>query len=117
MYNYLGYKMNLTSNGATSTLIQIASAEIKKYWNCITVILKDSYMYNSYTTAMKKRAYKNERERNNSRKDKSIQAKIQKRIWVKLKCVTENLNVNVVIKFFIVCDALASILRKRKIPL
>ena len=55
--------MIVTSDGAASTLIQISSAKIKKYWNCTTVILKDSYMYNSYTTAMKKRAYKNERER------------------------------------------------------
>ena len=35
---------------------------------------------------------------------------------MKLKCVTENLNVNVVIKFFIVCDALASILKEKKNP-
>ena len=60
--------MIVTSDGAASTLIQIASAEIKKYWNCTTVILKDSYMYSSYTTAMKKRAYKNERERGNDKK-------------------------------------------------
>ena len=48
--------------------VKVSSAEIKKYWNCPAVILKDSYMYNSYTTAMKKRACKNERERDSGRK-------------------------------------------------
>ena len=35
-----------------------------------------------------------------ARKDKSSKAKIQKRSWVKLKCVIKNVNVNVVIIFY-----------------
>ena len=74
--------MIVTYDGVASTLIQIASAKIKKYWNCTTVILKDSYMYNSYTTAMKKRACKNERERDSGRKIVQGKRWIEIVMWV-----------------------------------
>ena len=48
-------------------------------------------------------------------KDKSSKAKVQKRNRVILKYVIKNVNVNDVI-IFIVCDAKASILRKRQNP-
>ena len=50
---------------------------------------------------------------NNCRNDKSSKSKIQKRSWVELRCITEKCKCKL---FFIVCDAKASILKKRQNP-
>ena len=71
-----------------------------KTWKAV-IYVAGAHKYSEQMNRHRGESKYTEQSLNNSRKDKSSKAKIQKRSWVKLKCVTENVNVNVVINFLL----------------
>ena len=71
-----------------------------KTWK-VVIYVADAHKYSDNMNRHKGKPKYTEQPVINSRKDKSSKAKVQKRSWVKLKRVTENVNVNVVSNFIL----------------